>query len=345
MNKKTIIKKSDEENALELAASILRNGGLVVIPTETVYGLGANALNTEAVKKIFKAKGRPQDNPLIVHISNINQLNYLVRDITDSAKLAIEKFWPGPLTLIMKKKDIIPDIITGGLDTVAIRMPKNNIARKIIELADIPVAAPSANISGRPSPTYINHVKEDLFGKVDMIIDGGKTDVGLESTVLDVTGKTPMILRPGDVTREDLLEVFDEVEQDKSLKDKDIVPKSPGQKYKHYSPKANMKIIRGDLEKIIKRINILDRYYGEEGLKVGILATEETKGRYENKNLFVLGSRRDPSTIASNLFLMLREFDKLDVDIIIAEAIEEKGIGSAIMNRMEKAAGYNIENV
>ncbi|MGO1713165.1 MAG: L-threonylcarbamoyladenylate synthase, partial [Senegalia sp. (in: firmicutes)] len=291
--------------------------------------------------------GRPSDNPLIVHISDISELNNLVKNITNTAKIAMDKFWPGPLTLVMEKSDIIPNIITAGLDTVAIRMPDNMVARQIIRLAGLPIAAPSANTSGKPSPTNVEHVIEDLFSKVDMIIDGGKTIVGVESTVLDVTGDIPMILRPGDVTREDLLEVFNQVEEDISIMkdDKNIIPKSPGQKYKHYSPKANMKIITGDLENIVVRINELEKKYREKGLKVGILATVETMDKYKEENLLVLGSRKNPKEIAAKLFFLLRKFDKMNVDIILAEGIEEIGIGSAIMNRMKKAAGFDIEKV
>lgn len=347
MNKKTIIKKADEKDALKEAASLLKSGGLVVIPTETVYGLGANALDARAVENIFKAKGRPSDNPLIVHISDISELNNLVKNITNTAKIAMDKFWPGPLTLVMEKSDIIPNIITAGLDTVAIRMPDNMVARQIIKLAELPIAAPSANSSGKPSPTNVEHVIEDLFSKVDMIIDDGKTIVGVESTVLDVTGNIPMILRPGDVTREDLLEVFTQVEEDISIMkdDKDIIPKSPGQKYKHYSPKANMRIITGDLGNIVVRINQLEKIYREKGLKVGILATAETMDKYKEENLLILGARKNPKEIAAKLFFLLRKFDKMNVDIILAEGIEEIGIGSAIMNRMKKAAGFDIEKV
>ncbi|MBS4536455.1 threonylcarbamoyl-AMP synthase [Clostridium sp. D2Q-14] len=347
MKRETMIIKSEDLVGLKKAAEILKSGGLVAIPTETVYGLGANALDEEATKKIFIAKGRPQDNPLIVHISDTNQLEDLVLEIPEKAYILMEKFWPGPLTLIMKKCEKVPDIITAGLDTVAIRMPNHAIARKIIELANLPIAAPSANISGRPSPTDANHVIEDLKGKVDAIVDGGRTGVGVESTVVDVTEDIPTILRPGGITEEDLLNVFSEVNVDPALKgkNKDIIPKSPGQKYKHYSPNAKMKIINGELHQMINRINKLYQEFTQKGLKVGILATEQSKWSYPCDITIVVGDRKNPSTIASNFFNSLREFDRMNVDIILAEGVEKFGIGKAIMNRMEKAAGFDIENL
>ncbi|MBS4538338.1 threonylcarbamoyl-AMP synthase [Clostridium sp. D2Q-11] len=347
MNKETLIIQSEDKEGLKKAAEILKKGGLVAIPTETVYGLGANALDEDAAKNIFKAKGRPQDNPLIVHISDIDQLKDLVSEIPEGAYVLMEKFWPGPLTLIMKKSDKISDVITAGLDTVAIRMPSHPVAREIIELANLPIAAPSANISGRPSPTDASHVIEDLVGRVDAIVDGGRTGVGVESTVVDISSGIPTILRPGGITEEDLLVVFPRVDIDPALKgeDENLTPKSPGQKYKHYSPNAKIKIIKGELFSMINRINHLYREYTNQGLKVGILATEQSRWSYSCDNLIVVGDRGRPETIATNLFDSLREFDKMKVDMILAEGIEEIGIGKAIMNRMEKAAGFDVENL
>ncbi|WP_425446186.1 L-threonylcarbamoyladenylate synthase [Dethiothermospora halolimnae] len=346
----TKILKIDNENPdkdkIKEAARILKSGGTVAFPTETVYGLGANALNEDSIDKIFNAKGRPQDNPLIVHIADIDQINKLVKNISKRAKTIMEKFWPGPLTVIFDKSDIVPYKVTGGLETIAIRMPNHKIALSLIKEANLPIAAPSANISGKPSPTESSHVIQDLSGKIDMVIDGGNTGVGLESTVLDLSGDIPTILRPGGITIEDLLTVFDKVDYDKALEnnDENLKPKSPGQKYRHYSPNAKMTIIKGNENLVSKEINKLTKKYEDQGLKVGIMATEEMKDKYENGEILVVGSKQKTETIAKNLFDTLRKFDKLKVDIILAEAIDEKGIGKAIMNRMGKAS-QNIVKV
>lgn len=326
------------------AAKILKNGGTVAFPTETVYGLGANALDENAVEKIFIAKGRPQDNPLIVHISDLGQLYELVEDIPERALDLIETYWPGPLTIIFKKKDIIPDRITGGLSTVAVRMPNHRIALELIREAGVPVAAPSANLSGKPSPTEPSHVIEDLMGKIDMIIDGGSTGIGVESTVLDISGEIPTILRPGGITLEDLLTVFPKVQMDPALEREDqlIVPKSPGQKYRHYSPKAKLTVVQGKADDIPSKIMELVKEYEKQGLRVGIMATEQNKNKYEGKQMLVVGDRENIVTISRNLFKTLREFDKLGVDVIIAEGVSEEGLGRAVMNRMKKAAGGNV---
>jgi len=346
---KTEINKIDKQNidikVIEKAADIIVVGGLVAFPTETVYGLGANALDENAVKSIFEAKGRPSDNPLIVHVADIEDVECLVREIPTKALLLMKKFWPGPLTIIMQKSKLIPDIITAGLDTVAVRMPSHPIAIELIRAAKKPVAAPSANISGRPSPTQAKHVIEDLFGKVDMIIDGGDSKIGLESTVIDVTCDPPLILRPGGITHDQLIEVLEDVKFDPGLSksmDSKTKPRAPGMKYTHYSPKADMSIVDGQLEDIVKKINQLVETYMEKGLKVGVLATEQTKFGYKDGIVLSLGDRSKPETIASNLFKSLRELDEKNADIIFAESIEAVGVGLAIMNRMKKAAGYNI---
>jgi len=336
-------KNNPEIELIDFAAKVIKEGGLVAFPTETVYGIGVNSFNEEAIKKIFIAKGRPQDNPLIVHIAELEQIYGLVKEVPQKAKTLMKKFWPGPLTLIFKKSQKVPYVNTAGMDTVAIRMPSNTIAHLLIKRAEVPISAPSANVSGKPSPTDASHVIEDLYGKVDVIIDGGKCDVGVESTVLDLTEKVPVILRPGAVTLEMLREVIGNVEVDPSLLKKpqeDLKPKSPGMKYKHYSPNAEVYIVTGDLEKVVKKIQELTEEQLKYGKKVGIMATVQTSTQYEKGEIIVVGDRNRPETIAKNLFEVLRQFDKKGVDVIFAESFEYDNIGLAIMNRLEKAAGY-----
>lgn len=340
--------QNPEKDKIEQAAQVWRDGGTVAFPTETVYGLGANALNEAAVKKIFEAKGRPADNPLIVHISDFEEVDRLVENIPAGTKHLMSSFWPGPLTIIMKKSNIIPDIITAGLDTVAIRLPSHPIARSLIKVSGIPIAAPSANTSGKPSPTIAQHVIDDLFGKVDIIIDGGPAEVGLESTVIDVTGEIPVLLRPGGVTYEQLRSVLGEVQVDPavlSALSADVVPRSPGMKYTHYSPNAEVVIVEGEKEKVIHAINRLVEENCRKGLKVGVMAVDETARLYHADCVLAVGSEGQPQTIAANLFYKLREFDQMGVDIIFAQSVKEQGIGMAIRNRLNKAAGYNIIKV
>lgn len=345
---KTEILKIDKNNIdlgkIKFAAKVLESGGLVAFPTETVYGLGANALNEEAVKNIFRAKGRPSDNPLIVHIAGIEQINELVREIPYNAHLLMDRLWPGPITFVLRKSLKVPGIITGGLDTVAVRMPNHPIALALIKESGLPIAAPSANISGKPSPTCARHVIEDLSGKVDVIIDGDFANIGLESTVLDLTLEPNMILRPGGITLEDLKREINNVIIDPAIMEQsDInIPKSPGMKYKHYSPKAEVKIVEGSVEKVINKIHDIINEEKARNKKVGVLATDETESMYKNVEIISLGSRQSPETIAAKLFQSLREFDDKGVDIILAEAFENTGIELAIMNRLSKAAGYNI---
>lgn len=330
-----------DDGKLAYPASLLREGATVVFPTETVYGLGANALSEEAVKKIFEAKGRPSDNPLIVHIAERIELEALVREVPPMAEALMGVFWPGPLTMIFKKSDSVPDIVTAGLDTVAVRMPSHPLANRLIALARVPVAAPSANLSGKPSPTREEHVLQDLFGKVDCILCGGDTRVGLESTVLDVTGEVPMILRPGGVTRDQIASVTGACEIDQAILggDSPLVPKSPGMKYTHYAPDAEVFMAQGGEDAMIRII--LEEAFERKarGQRVGILATDETGQAYEGFEVISLGSRRRPEEIASRLFMALRLFDEMKMDVILAETIEEKGIGRAVMNRLRKAAG------
>lgn len=340
-------RENPEKETIKEAAKIIKEGGTVAFPTETVYGLGANCFDEEAIDKIFLAKGRPQDNPLILHVSNVEQVYTLVESVSERAKMLMERFWPGPLTLIFNKSEKVSKKVTGGLSTVAIRMPNHKVALSLIEESGVPIAAPSANLSGRPSPTEASHVIEDLFGKIDMIIDGGRVNIGVESTVLDISVEIPTILRPGRVTIEDLLQVFPKVEYDPSIikDDAKIIPKSPGQKYKHYAPKAKMIGFIGEIEDVVSTISSYTKQYINEGKKVGIMATEETRDRYPEGTVLVVGSREKKETIARDLFKVLREFDELGVDIILGEGVDTLGIGRAIMNRMKKACGGDIRRV
>lgn len=330
---------------LEEASEIIKIGGLVAFPTETVYGLGANALDEEAVKKIFIAKGRPQDNPLIIHVADKNIDNY-VNEIPEVAKKIMDRFWPGPLTIILNKKDIIPNVTSANLDSIGIRMPNNEIALELIRLAGVPIAAPSANISGRPSPTDVERCIEDLEGKVDYIIGGMQCNIGVESTIIDCTSNPPLILRPGGITLEMLKEIDNNIEIDPGIMQKpseNLKPKAPGMKYRHYAPKAEVKIIKGDNKKTIEKINKMIDNYIEDGKKVGILSSERNKSFYKKGEVISLGSSLEE--VAHNLFESLRSLDDKGVDVILAEAYEEKGVGIAIMNRLNKSAGYNIINV
>ena len=340
-----INKDNIEEDLIMKAANIIRDGGLVGFPTETVYGLGANGLDPIAVGKIFIAKGRPSDNPLILHVESVQQVNELVEEIPELAKICMEKFWPGPLTILFKKSNIIPDIITAGLDTVAIRMPEHDIAIELIRLSGTPIAAPSGNLSGRPSPTSASHVMEDLMGRIDMIVDGGSTGIGLESTVLDLSGHIPMILRPGGVTLEDLREIIPNVTEDSSIMKEGLTPKSPGQKYRHYAPKSEMILFSGDMDNMVRAIQDSTKEYSQMGKKVGIMATDETKGKYFGGIIISLGSREDKQAIGHSLFKVIRQFDEIDVDIILAEGVDLSDLGIAIMNRMMKAASGNVIKV
>lgn len=337
----------DDKDAIMQAAEVIKKGGTVVFPTETVYGLGANALDKDACKKIFEAKGRPQDNPLIVHVADFDISKYVMR-VPEKARLLMDAFWPGPLTIIMEKSSLIPDEVTAGLKSVGIRMPINKVARTLIQYAGLPIAAPSANISGKPSPTTVEHCIEDLKGKVDMIIGKDKCDVGLESTVVDATGDEVVILRPGFITEDMLRDVVGKVSIDPAIMkkpDKNLKPKAPGMKYRHYAPKAPMRVVRGEEEKVINYINEKIDELKKDGLKVGVMAVDETIEKYRTEYAIALGSKKNPGIIAANLFDCLREFDKIDVDYIYSEGFCEDGLGLAIMNRLKKAAGYNIVNI
>jgi L-threonylcarbamoyladenylate synthase len=349
---KTLILKINPLNIdsqkIEIAADVLRRGGIVAFPTETVYGLGANAFDDTAVHKIFDAKGRPPDNPLIVHTGCRDEVGRLVSEIPVNFFKLADRFWPGPLTLIMKKSRSVPDIITAGLDTVAVRIPSDPVALALIKFAGVPVAAPSANLSGKPSTTDIDHVMEDMYGRVDVIIDAGKVEMGIESTVLDITKDIPVILRPGRVTYEELLDVLGSVKSSGEHTCDDIrdnIPRAPGMKYTHYSPRAELTIVEGAVEDAAKKICELTEECLKEGKKVGILASAQTKHLYTAGEVIAAGDRDRPGTIAASLFSTLRKFDKRNVDIIFSEGFDEAGVGQAIMNRLRKAAGYRIIHV
>ena len=344
---KTIIKTVEREkinkDIINEAGAILLDGGLVAFPTETVYGLGANALDEEAAKKTYAAKGRPSDNPLIVHIAELEALDKIVSEIPETVGIIAENYWPGPLTMVFNKSDVVPYGTTGGLETVAVRMPDDEIARELILAGGGYVSAPSANTSGRPSPTTAQHVAEDLTGKIEMIIDGGSVDIGVESTILDMTVTPPMILRPGAITKEMLEDLIGEVDVDEAIISENCkrAPKAPGMKYRHYAPKAEMIIIEGKPEEAVKAIQTLVREKISEGMRVGIIATDESMEAYTEGVRKSIGVRGDEKSVAHNLYRILREFDEEDVDYIYSEAFPEVGIGTAVMNRLGKAAGHH----
>ena len=333
-------------DAIKKAGDILKAGGLVAFPTETVYGLGGNALDPQASMKIYAAKGRPSDNPLIVHIAELEQLEKITTEIPEGAKILAEKYGPGPLTMILPKADIVPRETTGGLDSVAVRFPSDKIAQELIKAGGGFVAAPSANTSGRPSPTMAEHVEEDLGDAIDMIIDGGQVGIGLESTIVDFTEDVPVVLRPGYISLEMLQETLGDVRMDKGLliTDSSVHPKAPGMKYRHYAPKADLSIIEGNEEDVVACINHLTDEAVAKGLKVGVIATDETKARYVHADVLSIGSREEEETIAHHLYEVLRDFDDDRVDVIYSEAFYTPKMGQAIMNRLLKAAGHKIIN-
>ncbi len=352
-NKETKIIQIDskdiDKEKIQTAARAIRKNKLVAFPTETVYGLGANALEEKAVKGIFEAKGRPADNPLIIHIARTESINKIAHQFTEEAEKLSDEFWPGPMTLVLPKSDVVPGITTANMDTVAIRMPSNRIARALIKEADVPIAAPSANISGRPSPTSAKHVLDDLSGRIDFVVDGGETGYGVESTVIDLSEEIPTILRPGPLPVKKLSKILGDIKVSSIAKAKEPEDigeaKSPGMKHEHYSPDSEVILVEGNSDRVPSKIQELKRKNQEEGKKVGILATEETAQNYETGNVKVVGSRQSPEKIAKNLFKTLREFEDIGIDIIFAEGLEEEGIGFAIMNRLRKASGYRILHV
>ena len=341
--KETIIFGTNPED-IRRAAEIIREGGLIAFPTETVYGLGANGLDGAAAARIYEAKGRPSDNPMILHISSKDDLRKLTDEVTRDMEILMERFWPGPLTMVVKAKAIVPQVTTGGLDTVAVRMPGNETALRLIAEAAVPIAAPSANTSGKPSPTTGRHVLDDLNGKIDGVIMGEACKIGIESTVVDMTGKQPVILRPGFLTQAMLAEALGkkvaldpaltekpEIQKGNGLleTDENFHPRSPGMKYKHYAPKAEMIIFKGEPEKVRLAMAEAKMERVSRGEKVGIIFYDDG----------------DPEKAAHDFFAQLRAFDKADVDVILAAALKEEGLGFAVMNRMFKSAGYNIIEV
>ena len=332
------------KEAITRAGDIIKNGGLVAFPTETVYGLGGDRLNRESSMKIYEAKGRPSDNPLIIHIADIKDLFTITTNVSDKALALAEKFWPGPLTMILKKADIVPYETTGGLDTVAVRMPDNKIALEFIKAAGGFVAAPSANLSGRPSPTKASHVKSDLDGRIDMILDGGSSIIGLESTIVDMTEETPIILRPGYISMNTLSRVVGDVIYDAAILEigSNEPPRAPGMKYRHYAPKGELSIVKGEREKVIKYIKTQAENAIKSGERVGIIATEETYLNYSATVVQNIGSRDDEAQIARRLYAVLRDFDEDDITRIYSEDFDTPNMGQAIMNRLIKAAGHHI---
>jgi L-threonylcarbamoyladenylate synthase len=322
-----------QDKKVKEAANVLKSGGVVAFPTETVYGLGANATNEEAVARIFAAKGRPSDNPLIVHVANVAQIERWIGELSPLVQRLITTFSPGPITYVLRHRGNFASNVTAGLNTVGIRIPDHPLALALLTLAEVPVAAPSANRSGRPSPTTAAHVVEDLSGDVDLILDGGPSTVGVESTVIDVRGDQPILLRPGGVTVEELEEVIGEIVMDTALQEK---PRSPGMKYRHYAPKAEMWLVSG--EDMVNKIVRISQEMILANKRIGVLTTEENKNRYPEAEVVVCGKRSEPLSVAQQLYHALREFDRLEVDLILAETFPTKGIYHSVMNRLQKAA-------
>ncbi len=336
-----------EEEALQEAGQIIKDGGLVAFPTETVYGLGGDGLNKESSRKIYAAKGRPSDNPLIIHIANMEALPYIVEEVTQEALKIAEAFWPGPLTMILKKSENVPVETTGGLQTVAVRMPSNPVACKLIEYGGGYIAAPSANLSGRPSPTVAKYVVEDMDGRIDMIIDGGEVGIGLESTIIDLTVTPPQILRPGYISQEMLNNVLGQVDVDRTILSNTTgqAPKAPGMKYRHYAPRGELTIVTGEAGQVVEYINKQADDLVEKGKKVGVIASEENLECYQASLVKCVGSRTDEDAIAHNLYRILREFDDEGAEVIFSETFAEGTLGQAIMNRLLKAAGHKLINL
>lgn len=337
----------EADAALRRAGAVLKEGGLVAFPTETVYGLGGDGLNKESARKIYAAKGRPSDNPLIVHICKFEDIYEIAEKVPEAAGKLADAFWPGPLTMILQKSDRVPRETTGGLGTVAVRFPSHPIAKKLIEYGGGYVAAPSANLSGKPSPTEARYVVEDMDGRVDMIVDGGAVGIGLESTIVDLTAGRPQILRPGFVTEEMLAGVLGAVDTDVTIirPDSGQAPKAPGMKYRHYAPEGELVLVEGKPESVAAYINEQTAADRARGCKTGVLATSEMAGRYRADVVKCLGSRSDEESIARSLFTALREFDDESVRKIYSESFPDRGLGQAIMNRLLKAAGHRVVRV
>lgn len=334
----------EEEAALRRAGKIIRDGGLVAFPTETVYGLGGDGLNRDSSRKIYAAKGRPSDNPLIIHICRLEDICAIVREFPEMARTAAEAFWPGPLTMILPKSDRVPAETTGGLDTVAVRFPSHPAARMLIGYGGGFVAAPSANLSGKPSPTTAKYVIEDMDGRIDMILDGGEDEIGLESTIVDMTVTPPQILRPGYITKEMLESVLGEIDTDATIIEPGSAqaPRAPGMKYRHYAPRGELTIVEGPSERVIAYMNEAAAADRAAGRRTGIIATSDFAGSYCADVVKCVGSRAEEDSIARKLFTVLREFDDEDVARIYSESFDSQGLGQAIMNRLLKAAGHRV---
>jgi L-threonylcarbamoyladenylate synthase len=349
----TIIANANEKNTIAQASGILQSGGLVAFPTETVYGLGGNALDADAAARIYAAKGRPSDNPLIVHIADTEAVYELASEVPDKVRMLMEAYWPGPLTIILPKKDIVPDGTTGGLKTVAIRMPSHPAALQLIRESGVYIAAPSANTSGRPSPTKASHVIEDMSGKIDMIIDGGEVGIGIESTIVDLTSDVPAILRPGYITKTMIENIIGPVIIDPAIihPTPDMRPKAPGMKYTHYAPKGELTVVEckaSDIsgqKKVAEKINDLVNEKLSSGFRVAVIATEETRELYKCPHILTVGSAGKGETVAARLYAVLRECDELGANYIYSEAFNYGELGNAIMNRLLKAAGQRVIDI
>ena len=335
-----------EIEKIRIAANFIKKGGLVAFPTETVYGLGADALNAKAVLALFEAKKRPLDNPPIVHICDAKDVYRLAKEVPPEAEKLMKTFWPGPLTLIFERSVIVPDVTVAGLDTIAVRMPRHNVALALIKESNCPISAPSANLAGKPSPTTAKHVMEDLDGRIDVVLDAGPTAIGVESTVLDLTVDPPQVLRPGGTPYEVLKKTLGRVELNPIVTAEKPLPvdraRSPGVKHKHYAPDADVVVVEGELSSVVNKVNELSEFYLRRGSKVGILCTDETVRHYQADVVKSLGSRSNLAGVAKNLFRLLREFDLEKVDVVISEGVPTQGLGLAVMNRLRKASGYKI---
>src|SRR3972149_6309329 len=351
--KKTLMLKVDprkpEIQKLQIAAEFIKKGGLVAFPTETVYGLGADVLNPKAVLALFEANNRPLDNPPIVHVENARDIYRLAKTVPGKAECLMKKFWPGPLTLVLERSELVPDVTVAGLDTIAVRMPKHTVALALINQSGCPIAAPSANLAGKPSPTTADHVFHDLNGRIDAILDGGPTRIGVESTVLDLSVKPPQILRPGGTSFEALKEFLGDVSRHPPVaaaREQAVAEaRSPGMRHKHYSPNAKLVLVEGSLENVVEKVKEVIESCRGKGSEVGVLATDETASRYRADVVKSLGSRFNLEIVAQNLFSLLREFDAEGVDLIVAEGVSAEGLGLAVMNRLRRASGYNIVKV
>jgi L-threonylcarbamoyladenylate synthase len=341
-----VIPEKPEIEKVQAAAKIIQQGGLVAFPTETVYGLGAEALNPKAVLALFEAKKRPLDNPPIVHVESISDIYRLAKQVTPKADKLMRTFWPGPLTLVFKRSKKVPDVTVAGLDTIAVRMPQHAVALALIRESQCPIAAPSANLAGKPSPTSAQHVFDDLNGRIDAIMDAGPTRIGVESTVLDISVDPAQVLRPGGTSFEALKRVLGEVKLHPFVAAEKEVSvgkaRSPGMRHKHYAPNAQVIVVEGAIPAVLAKVKELADSYKLKGVKVGVLATDETLAAYRVDVVKSLGSRFNLAVVAQNLFRLLRELDAEGVDVIVAEGVPSEGLGLAVMNRLRKASDYTI---